>query len=223
MHVRLRELAAAQRDLVAAWQLLRAGWTWKGVEHHAAQHAWRAIYSGVYALTQAPLTREQLRMAATLSAPNSFLSHASAGAHYGIRAFPGRFETITRPGEGGRRRHDGLLISHSRTLADNTTVHDGIPTTTPERTIIDLAAHGDPARPLREALRLKLTTPYSLARSLEKHKGRRGTHKLQELNDRYSAIPYSRTRSNAEARALEILHDAGAELPEVNERIAGEE
>jgi uncharacterized protein DUF559 len=46
---------------------------------------------------------------------------------------------------------------------------------------------------------------------------------LKELNDRYSGIPYSRCRSNAEAKALEILHDAGGEPPDVNVRIAGEE
>jgi hypothetical protein len=81
----------------------------------------------------------------------------------------------------------------------------------------------DPARALREARRLKLTTPYSLAVSLAKHRTRRGTHRLAALSDRYAGIPYSRCRSNAEAKALEVLHDAGAPPPRVNEKQAGEE
>src|SRR3954454_13951833 len=223
MHVHLLELARTQRDLVAAWQLLDAGWTTKTVRHHAAEHRWCRIHSGVYALTQAPLTDEQRRMAATLTAPGSFLAYASAGAHYGIRSFNGRFETIVRHGNGGPRQHPRVLVSHSKTLDGNTTVHDGIPITSPERTLIDLAAHTDPARPLREALRLKLLTPYSLAVSLDKHRTRRGTNKLRALNDHYSGIPYSRCRSDAEAKALEILHDAGADPDAVNEEIGGAE
>jgi AbiEi antitoxin C-terminal domain len=221
MDVHLKELAARQRDLVAAWQLRAVGWTRKRIERHAAQHAWQRIHAGVYALSYSPLSREQLRMAATLTAPGTFLSHASAAAHYGIRDFAGRFETVTRAGTRGRHQCDGLLISYSKVL--DTTVHVGIPITTPERTLIDLAAHADPARPLREARRLKLTTPYSLSRALHKHRGRRGTNRLKQLNDLYAGIPYSRCRSDAEARALEILHDASMDPHGVNEEIAGVE
>ena len=147
-----------------------------------------------------------------------------AGAHYGIRAFDAGYETIVRDGNRGRNRSDGVLVGYSRTLtADDVGTYGGIPITSPERTLIDLAAHADPARPLREARRLKLVTPYSLAVSLEKHRTRRGTNRLKQLNDYYSGLPYSRCRSNAEAKALEVLHDAGAEPPCVNERFAGEE
>jgi hypothetical protein len=222
MDVRFRWLAAAQQDLVAAWQLLDLGWTRAMVKQHRRDQCWRTVHSGVYALTRAPLTQEQLWMAATLTAPQSYLSHASAGAYYGIWQAP-TFQTITRPGTRGRQQHDGLLISYSKTLDGDTIIRNGIPITSPERTTIDLAAHGDPARIYRESLRLKLTTPYSLAVSLEKHRGRRGTASLNRLNDHYSGIPYSRCRSDAEAKALEILHDAGAPPPQVNVRINREE
>ena len=221
MHVHLKGLAAAQRDLVAAWQLRQLGWTWDKVRHVSAD--WTAVYSGVYSLTQAPLTIERRRMAATLTAPGTYLSHASAAAHYGMRSSRASFETVIRCGTTGRRSSPGLLVSHSTTLDGDTTVHDGIPITSPERTLIDLAAHADPARALREARRLKLTTPYLLAVSLQKHRGRRGTAELKHLNDHYSDIPYSRCRSDAEAKALEILHDAGAAPDAVNEEIGGAE
>jgi hypothetical protein len=116
-----------------------------------------------------------------------------------------------------------LLVRHSTTLAGDVGTFDGFPITSPERTLIDLAAHTDPARMVREARRLELTTPYLLNRALIKHSGRRGTNRLKRLNDRYAGIPYSRCRSDAEARALEILHDAGADPDGINEEIAGEE
>jgi hypothetical protein len=217
MDVHLKKLAAGQRDLVAAWQLRRLGWTWDRVRWASAE--WRTVHAGVYALSHSPLSREQLRMAATLTAPNTFLSHFSAAAHYGIRAHRGRFETVVRRGNRGRERADGLLVHYSRTLDVGT--YDGIPITSPERTLIDIAAHADPSRALREARRLQLTTPYLLNRALAQR--RRGTARLRQLNDHYAGIPYSRCRSDAEARALEILHDAGEEPDAVNEEIAGQE
>jgi hypothetical protein len=223
MLVRLRELAATQSDLVATWQLIRAGWTEKAVRHHAERQGWRCVHSGVYALTQAPLSERQRRLAATLTAPNTFLSHFSAAAHYGIRQFDRGCETVVRPGRCGPKRRAGLLVRYSTTLAGDVGNFDGIPITSPERTLIDLAAHTDPARALREARRLKLATPYSLAVSLEKHRKRRGTKRLAHLNDHYAGIPYSRCRSDAEAKGLEILHDADVPPPRVNERVAGEE
>src|SRR5690242_12596403 len=183
MDVRLLELAARQRDLVAAWQLVRSGWTRAMVDHHAAHDHWRRIHSGVYALTQSPLTVEQRRMAATLTAPSSYLCRFSAGAHYAIWSFNGGYETIVRPGDRGKERSGGVLVRYSTTLTGEDVGHfDGMPITSPERTLIDLAAHADPARALREARRLKLITPYSLSAALRRHSTRRGTNGLKRLN-----------------------------------------
>ena len=63
MDVRLLKLAAKQRDLVAAWQLRRLGWTWAMIEQHACDQHWQRIHNGVYALSYSPLSREQLREA----------------------------------------------------------------------------------------------------------------------------------------------------------------
>src|SRR5437764_14469970 len=69
MDAALRELAIRQSDLVAAWQLRAAGWSRKKIEHHTSAHAWHAVHRGVYALTQAQLTRRQQWIAAVLTAP----------------------------------------------------------------------------------------------------------------------------------------------------------
>ena len=139
MDVRLFELAARQDDLVAAWQLIRLGWSRKAVRHAAAQHAWRRVHDGVFALGQAPLTRRQRWVAATLTAPGTFLFAASAGACWGFRPWEGAFETVVRPGSGGPRQMGSLLVARSSTLEGQTTRRDGIPIVTARRALIDLA------------------------------------------------------------------------------------
>src|SRR2546423_10210454 len=106
MDVRLRKLAEQQDDLVARWQLLALGWTKKMIDHQRSR-GWRVVHPGVYALSRAPLTRRQEWIAATLTAPNTVLSHASAGDCFGFRPFKGTYETVARPGTGGPKRLRG--------------------------------------------------------------------------------------------------------------------
>jgi hypothetical protein len=118
------------------------------------------------------------------------------------------------------------LVFWSGTLDGDTTRHDGIPITTPARTLVDLASAIDDqatGRMFREALRLRTTTAMEVRETVERHRGRRGTRLLRDLANRYAKLPYDRTRSNPEALALELLHDAGVEPPRVNIRVAGEE
>src|SRR5205085_788423 len=78
-------------------------------------------------------------------------------------------------------------------------------------------------RVFRESIRLETTTVRDIVQTVHGHRGRPGTPRLLLLATRYAELPYHRTRSNAEARALEVLHDAGLPLPAVNIRIAREE
>jgi hypothetical protein len=158
-------------------------------------------------------------MAATLSAPGTALAAASVGACWGFRPWAGAFEVVVRQGSGGPKRLGGLLVMRTSTM--ETAVRDGIPLTTPERTLIDLAARLDAraiAKATREAIRLKLTTASSLLDALLQHRGRRGTRQLRELAERYKGLPIARARSDAESRALELVD--GFEL---NVRINGYE
>ena len=176
------------------------------VDDHARRHGWRVVHPGVYALTRAPLTRRQSWMAATLSAPRTALAAASAGACWGFRPWEGSFEVVVRQGSGGPRRIGGLLVM--RTTQMDTAIHDGIRITTPERTLIDLAATLPAraiAKALREAIRLRCTTAPSLLDALLKHRGRRGTAELRALAERYKDLPIARARSDAESRALEFV------------------
>src|SRR5918999_4712262 len=98
MDPHLRALAARQEDIVAAWQLEEAGWTWGKIRHHAQSRGWRRIHRGVYALTVSPLSRRQLWFGAVLTARGSVLSHGSGGACYGFYRFERGYEVVTRRG-----------------------------------------------------------------------------------------------------------------------------
>ena len=67
-----------------------------------------------------------------------------------------------------------------------------------------------------------MTTAAKVLAAIARHRGR-GTRYLAELATRYAKLPYHRTRSNPEARALELLRDAGIEPPAVNIKVGGEE
>jgi len=112
-------------------------------------------------------------------------------------------------------------VARSSTLQGQTAELDGIPITTAARTVVDLAGSLRPfelGRAFRESIRLNTTTADEIARSV---RGQRGTRRLKLLCDRYATIPYHRCRSDAESRALEVLHDAGVAAPRVNVRVGG--
>ncbi len=154
------------------------------------------------------------------------LSHGSAGACFGFYRFDRGYEVVTRPGSSGRRRHGRLLVCRSTILDGNTTRYQGIPITTAARVLVDLAPGLDDTglgRAFRESIRLKTTTTRRIVQTVHRHPRRPGTRRLLELATKYAGLPYDRTRSNPEARALEVLHDAGVPAPLVNVQVAGEE
>ena len=226
MDPHLRSLAARQADVVAAWQLVAAGWSRKRISHNAHRGGWRALHRGMYVLSAGPVRREQLWFAAALSTPDSVLSHGSASACWGFHRFDRGFEVVTRPGRGGRRRHAALLVFRRALPEGDVTRRNGLPITTAARTLVDIAVGLEDkrlGRAFREAVRLRTTTATRVLECADRHRGRPGAWRLGALASRYATIPYERTRSDAEGRGLEVLFDAGAKMPLVNVRVAGEE
>jgi very-short-patch-repair endonuclease len=98
--------------------------------------------------------------------------------------------------------------------------------TSPTRTLIDLCARLDDkerAKAVREGIRLRVFTALEVRLTAARYRGRRGTRGLGEMAARLEKLPIARTRSDAEARALEVLDAAGLAAPRVNVRYAGEE
>jgi very-short-patch-repair endonuclease len=117
------------------------------------------VFPCVFAVGTPPDTREGWFMAASLSVPDSSISHFSAGQNFEVfRGKVGRiYVTVPR-----RLRDRGRIRIHSVKNGVPTTVHNGIPTTTIEQTLLDLATvmYSERAytRAVREALIQELTT-----------------------------------------------------------------
>jgi Protein of unknown function (DUF559) len=225
--VRVAELAGAQFNRVSRVQLVALGLGDAAIAHRVAAGRLVIVEEGVFAVAPVLDHDDWGRwMAATLTAPGSVLSHASAAAAWGIWTAARQFETVTRPGNGGPRRHGGVLAFRSSTLAADSTVLRGVPITSVPRTLLDLAPKASGralARAVREAVRLDLTTVGALADGMGRYHRRRGSRRLAATLARYTGLPLERARSGAEVRALEILRTAGRPLPKLNIRIAGEE
>lgn len=224
--VRLLGLLEEQWNRVSLAQMEGLGYSRREVNHRVATGRLRAVHQGVFAGRPFMDDPRGQWMAATLTAPESYLSHASSAALHGFWDRRRHIETVTRPGNGGPRRLDGVFVYRSVTLAGNTTTLEGIPTTTPERAIIEMAPYvndGGLARLVREALRIKKTSSEALLRAVDAHAARRGTRRVLRTLAKYDGLPVAKARSGAEIMALIVLRDAGRTLPRLNAKIAGEE
>jgi hypothetical protein len=197
------------------------------ITHRVAAGRLVAVEEGVFAI--APVLEHDdwgHWMGTTLTARATALSHLSAAAAFGFWSLRRRFETVTRPGSGGPRRHGNILVYRSTVLTEDLAELRGIPITSVARTVLDLARGVSDtalARCVRESIRLDLVTLSDLADTIRRYPNRRGSRRLAKTLARYSGLPLERARSGAEVRALEILRAAGYPLPRLNVRIAGEE
>jgi Protein of unknown function (DUF559) len=225
--VRIAQIAGRQFNRVARAQLAELGLSRSAIDYLLATGKLVAVEEGVFAV--APVLAHDewgRRMAATLTATGSVLSHMSAAVAWGLLSVRLRLEIVTRPGNGGPRRHGGIWVHRSATLDGNVTSLRGIPITSIPRTLLDLARSGGDkalARAVREAVRLELTTLTALGDFVGSHRGRRGSRRLAATVARYAGLPLERARSGAEIHALEVLREAGRPPPSLNARIAGEE
>ena len=221
----IRRHATAQDGVFSRWQLDR------DADGYADRADWatrdlRRLFPGVYVTGWGPITQSQLWRGATLTAPQTSLQVASAAGLWKIRLDPGAFVTVVRPGCRGANNSRLLRVAYSTTLAGNTTVVDGISTTTAERTIIDLWPHLEPwdrSKMLREALRIGATTPRALLAAIHAHPRRVGVGLLRAEALARLELPFDRCKSDAEAFGLVVLQDAGVEIPVVNGTFAGVE
>jgi len=218
--------ARRQLGLVARWQLLDDGvpsWT---IDWYAS--TLRSVFPGVYVTGWAPVTAEQRRWAATLTAPWTVLSHEAAFLAWGFaERLDGRPTiTVTRPGTCGIEQHRDLRVHYSTMLHGHVRRVDGFRITTPERTLIDCWGRLPRWRwkkGMREALRRELTSIPAMLRALRAHPGRRGVARIRRILRAWSALPFHRCKSDAEAYALTLFAERGFPIPLVNTVVAGEE
>src|SRR3954463_12665827 len=131
-------VAARQHGVISYPQLESLGLSRSSIDRRVRAGRLHRIHRAVYAVGYKRLTQRGRWMAAVLAAGDgAVLSHRSAAALWQILPPHGR--THVTP---SRRLQDRDRITfHSQSLQfDEVTEHDGIPTTTVARTLLDLAA-----------------------------------------------------------------------------------
>jgi hypothetical protein len=180
------------------------------------------IHRGVFALGHRRISRHGEWLAGVLACgPDAVLSYGSAAHLWGIRRSRGPVE-VTRVS--GHRKPHGVRLHQTRRLPpDHVTVEAGIPVTTIERTLLDLAERLD-ARQLEHALveadRSGRVSWAELRHLVDRAKGRKGRGKLRRLIRRVDPS-VADTRSPAEVDFLALCRDAGLPMPQVNVLVEG--
>ncbi len=135
-------VAARQHGNVTRDQLIRLGATSNAIAHRVKVGRLFPVFRTVYAVGHSPQTPLERASAAVLACgATAVLSHGSAMVHWG---FWKRWETPFEVTVTTHRRPQGIKVHLSPTLTPRDTAsHHTIRTTTPARTIFDIASRLD--------------------------------------------------------------------------------
>lgn len=214
-------LAAGQHGIVSRRQLLQAGVPPDRVDARVKTRRLQRLHRGVYRV--GPVVAAYANeMAAVLACDGkAVVSHRSAAPPWKLlsaRAPDSAVEVIVPHSDHGRMPN--ILAYRLRGLrSDEVTKFEGIPITTPARTLLDIAGvvgSRELERALAEAFAMRLTTRADVVRLVSRHPRQRGTRALRALlGPAHPAL----TRSEAEERFLALIRKARLPAPETNVRI----
>ena len=222
----LARIATRQHGVISRAQISALGLGPSFIHDGLASGRLHQLHLGVYAVGHTRLTERSHWVAAVLACGEcSLLSHRSAAALWCIAFLElGRVDVLI-PGRGSRSR-TGIAIRRTRNLPDtDRTEIDGIPVTTLNRTLLDLASIATESqlrKAVAEAARQELLDPPSLIALCDDRSGCRGTGALARLV-REQRGPISATRSPPETDFLAICIRRGLPVPAVNVPLAGYE
>lgn len=204
-------MAAQQGGIITRDQAIKAGLSDEQIVYRLRSGRWSRYSHGAYRVLTLDGQDDLLRAAAAVL-PNAVVSHRSAALLHGIEGLSEGPATVlvhtktthTFPGVQVIRCHD-LDESHVQIV-------DGLRTTTPPRTIVDLAAvlpMGRLASALDDCLAQSLARIDAIAAVLEQvaRRGKPGVTKLRQLLDERDGDDYS--GSLLEARGNALLEQEG--------------
>jgi Transcriptional regulator, AbiEi antitoxin/Protein of unknown function (DUF559) len=219
----LAEVAARQHGVLSHSQLRRAGLSRSGIGRAAAEGRLHRVFRGAYALGHPGIGERGRLFAATLACgEGTVISHRSTAALMGLLDRGPTVVDLIAPAWRGRkidgiRRHDVR-----RPQRWETGTFDGIPCTSPARTLVDLAGIVG-ARTLRSAFERaaarKLLDIEAIEASIGSG-GRRGTRTLRGLLGEWRpvapVIATTRLKSPLEAKVLPLLAKRDLPMPRSN-------
>jgi len=218
----IAEIAARQSGVVARRQLVAAGLSHRQIDRRVASGRLHVLFRGVYAVGHRIVGAAGRWWAAVLACGDgAVLSHVSAAHAWQLRPSEAAVVDVS-VGRSGRLRRPGLRLHRRRSLsAAEVTVLDGLPITTPARTVLDLAAGGLRGAKLEAVVdvavheRLDFGDLERLLRSRQP-----GTTALREVLGRYAAGSVD-VRSRLERLCVELCDSAGLPRPSMNVVVAG--
>jgi hypothetical protein len=211
---RVHQVASKQRFLITRSQVLTLGGSDAGINRRVSSGQWQMVQPGVYQVDQRRPEWEDKVLSAVLAAGNGAVaSHRAALVLWGLDGISSAPIEITAP-----YSHSpvplGTIVHRTRRPAEATSIA-GVPVTTVERTLLDIAAVLRPlavTKAFESAFRRRLTTVDRMFAFLKKRGGRgvQGTRMARRiLNNRRDDTS---TGSGAETEALYLMRRAG--LPE---------
>lgn len=209
----LARIASAQHGVLTFAQASAAGLTVHAAKQRLSRGEWRRVFRGVYHHIAAPETWKSRLMAACLTGGDGTVaSHRSAATLYGLAGGSRELVEITCR-RWKRSKHPPLVIHETKSLTPiSITTVEGIPTTTVERTLLDLGAVCGPLTvqmALDKALRRRLTTWHKVDETLRllARSGRPGILKLRAALLSRAGRPTP--ESEQETALLDLLDRAG--------------
>ncbi len=223
----IARLASAQWGVVARRQLLAAGLSERVIHRRLTVELLVPLHRGVYGVGHERLRREGWWLAAVLAVgPGAVLSHRDAAGLHGIRPANHRRPDVSTT---RRVRVEGIAVHRTRVLAsEDVTTVSGIPVTTIERTLVDLAgvvAYDHIESALRRADDQQALDPQKIRQALDRTRHRQGPgHKrLTTALAEHEALATTLTRSALEASFQRLIKRAHLPQPRTNIRIEGYE
>jgi very-short-patch-repair endonuclease len=204
-----RGLLRRQHGAVARRQLTAIGFSQEEIRVRRARGELIAVHRGVMILAGVRRTWATMEAAAWLAiGEHAVVSGLSASYRRGLLPYPDEgcdveITVVARRAESRR----GICVRHTRCLdPDERNVLDDIPTTTVDRTLLDLAGRASDReleRALAAALDRRTTSRARLRRYLARRRRWHGAARLRALLD--PATPPRHTRSPPEERLLSLI------------------
>ena len=222
-HDRIAQIAGVQRGRISCRQLRDAGLTRGEIATLAGNGQLRRQLHGIYAVgheAAIPLAAETEALLAC--GAGTVLSHGTAGVLWGLTPPLARESPVSVIAPASRKRPQ-IDVHYSRALLPrDVRIREGLPVTSPARTLLDLAGVLTPRRvelAFDHALIHRLMRANDMRELLQRTHGRLGQALLRDLLGREQGPGV--TRSEAEERFLALVREAQLPEPEVNVRLHG--
>jgi very-short-patch-repair endonuclease len=212
------ELAQLQRGAFARWQLLARGVDDDAIAVRIRNGRWVRMAAGVYVLAGVAESFEQRLWLGWLAVgPGGIVSHEAAAQLHGIPNVIRNRVTLTCP-HGWHHRLPVLTVHQlDDVLADHRTSIEGLPVTTPARTVVDLAAVVHPARLLpivEDAKHARIANYLQVGECMKSvaRRGKPGIRRLARVLDKLTSTG-TKSMSVLERKLFEMIDAAGLERP----------